>query len=279
MSSFLDAGDDAMSLAREVLAERTQRAAVPETDDPHHFAPLIDRPGKIICIGRNYREHAHEMGQPVPDWPEIFLRQPETLIGPYDDIERPSLSSRVDYEGELCVIVGREGRHIPAAEAFNVIAGYCVANDFTMRDWQHRGQQWTPGKNFDRTLPIGPALVTQDEVGIPDLDLETRVNGEVVQVARTSAMIFDIPTQIEFVSSWTTLRPGDVILTGTPGGVGVSREPPLLLEEGDIVEVTVERIGSIRNRIVGDPSNPATDRWKAIAAQGKSPSAKARAVA
>jgi 2-keto-4-pentenoate hydratase/2-oxohepta-3-ene-1,7-dioic acid hydratase in catechol pathway len=195
----------------------------------------------------------------------VFLRIDTTVTGPFDDVPIPALSEKLDYEGELAVVIGREGRHIAAADALDHVLGFCVANDISARDWQWRGGQWTPGKNFDGTLPLGPELVTPDELSWDDALLETRLNGELVQSARTSQFIFDLPTQIEFLSSWATLRPGDVICTGTPGGVGAAQKPPRFLAPGDEVEVTIEGLGTIRNRMVEDPAPPATARWQRLA--------------
>jgi 2-keto-4-pentenoate hydratase/2-oxohepta-3-ene-1,7-dioic acid hydratase in catechol pathway len=168
---------------------------------------------------------------------------------------KPALSSSFDYEGELGVVIGRGGRYIRAEDATATIAGYVVVMDGTAREWQRAATQWTAGKNFDRTMPIGPEIVTADEVDVSDVLLTTRLNGEVMQSARTSQMIFDIPRTIEFLSSFTTLRPGDVIATGTPGGVGFARTPPVFLQPGDVVEVTVEGVGRIENEVVAEESD------------------------
>ena len=242
--------------------------------DTRDLASPVDAPAKIICVGRNYSDHMQEMGHETAPWPETFLRLPTGLIGPYADIQRPAVTSRLDYEGELALVIGTAGRHIPADRALEHVFGLTVANDVSVRDWQHRGQQWTPGKNFDGTLPLGPHLVSIDRVDPSDLAIETRVNGEVVQSARTSQLIFDLPHIIEFVSSWTTLIPGDLILTGTPGGVGVARDPPLLLTDGDMVEVEVQDVGAIRNLVRDDGLAPATERWAQEAAGARTPGAR-----
>ena len=219
---------------------------------------------RIICVGRNYRDHAKEMGNEESPWPEIFLRLPSTVIGPDEDIRLPAISDKVDYEGELAVVIGTAGRNVPAADAYDHVSGYTIVNDVSVRDWQRRGQQWTTGKNFDGTLPVGPAIVSKDELDPSDLHLQTRLNGEVVQDARTSQLIFDVPTLIEFISTWTTLEPGDLICTGTPGGVGAARTPPLWLKDGDTVEVEIEGIGTLRNRVAKDAAQPVTDRWREV---------------
>lgn len=239
--------------------------------DAGSFGPPLDRPGRIFCIGRNYAAHRDELANAPTAWPEVFLRIDTTVTGPFDDVPAPALSEKLDYEGELAVVIGREGRHVPAADALEHVLGFCVANDISARDWQWRGGQWTPGKNFDGTLPLGPELVTPDEFPWDDALLETRLNGELVQSAPTSQFIFDLPTQIEFLSSWATLRPGDVICTGTPGGVGAARKPPRFLTPGDVVEVSIEGVGTIRNRIVEDRAPAATSRWRRLANDGGDP--------
>jgi acylpyruvate hydrolase len=221
--------------------------------------------GRIICVGRNYAEHSREMGDPPPTWPETFLRLASTVIGPDEPIRIPAVSEQVDYEGELAVVIGTGGRHVPATEAEQHIRGYTIANDVSVRDWQRRGQQFTPGKNFDATLPVGPRVVPAAELDPSKLRLETRLNSETVQSATTDQLIFDIPALVEFISSWTTLEPGDLILTGTPAGVGAARTPPLWLEDGDVVEVEIEGIGVLRNPVVADGRTPATDRWSRAA--------------
>lgn len=263
LTGFLAAGEEALRVA----------ATVPPGDENGacEVEAAVPEPGKIFCLGRNYAEHAQEMRRTTSDWPEIFLRVPACVAGPFDDIVLPSFSGRADYEGELGVVIGAGGRHIKAERALEAVAGYVVVNDVTVRDWQHRGQQWTPGKNFEGTLPVGPELVTADEVPDPsDLAVETRVNGEVRQSDRTSQMIIGIPEQIEFLSSFVTLEPGDLIATGTPAGVGVAREPPVFLDDGDVVEVSVEGVGTIRNRMRKDGAAPVHDRWVRLAEEAVS---------
>ncbi|HZO37035.1 MAG TPA: fumarylacetoacetate hydrolase family protein [Solirubrobacteraceae bacterium] len=265
-----DAGPRTLTalLANAASLARIEAAlATAEPVEVSELGPPLDSPNRIFCVGRNYAEHRDELKSEVSAWPEVFLRFGTSITGPYDDVPRPSVSDSVDYEGELAVVIGRPGRHIPADAALGHVFGYTVANDVSVRDWQRRGGQWTSGKNFDRTLPIGPVIVTADELDPTDLALETRLNGETVQSARTSQMIFDLASQIEFISSWTELLPGDLIISGTPGGVGVARTPPLLLVDGDVVEVEIEGIGTIRNRIVDDALAPATARWRDLAKQ------------
>ena len=224
-------------------------------------APRCPSPNRILCLGVNYLEHALEGGRPPTTWPETFVRGTDSVAAPYGDLVKPDLSSRFDYEGELGVVIGRGGRYIAADDALDAIAGFVVLNDATAREWQRASSQWTPGKNFDGTMPIGPELVTTDEVDASDVELTTRLNGEVMQSARTSQMIFDIPRTIEYLSSFTTLRPGDVIATGTPGGVGFARQPPVWLVPGDTIEVTIEGVGRIANRVVAETVDFADWPW------------------
>ena len=230
----------------------------------------VPEPPRILCLGVNYSEHALETGRSVPNWPECFVRGAPSVTGPYADLVRPALSERFDYEGELGIVIGSGGRYIPAERALETVAGFVVCNDASARDWQRAGTQWTPGKNFDGTMPLGPELVTVDEVDVADVQLTTSVNGEVRQSARTSQMLVDVPRAIEFFSSFTTLQPGDVIATGTPGGVGIGHQPPLWLEPGDIVEVTVEGVGTIRNRVVAEAPDEVLRRWVPAVASGRS---------
>jgi 2-keto-4-pentenoate hydratase/2-oxohepta-3-ene-1,7-dioic acid hydratase in catechol pathway len=184
------------------------------------------------------------------------------VLAPYADLVKPALTERFDYEGELGLVIGAGGRYIPAARALDAVAGFVVLNDASARDWQRAGTQWTPGKNFDGSMPIGPEVVTADEVDVSDVALTTTLNGEVMQSARTSEMIVDVPSAIEFFSSFTTLRPGDVIATGTPGGVGFARKPPVWLTPGDMIEVTIEGVGTIRNRVVAEDADLSGWRWR-----------------
>lgn len=223
------------------------------------YGPAVPSPRRILCFGVNYAEHAREGGRSPTRWPELFLRGADSVVAPYADLVKPELSSKFDYEGELGVVIGTGGRYIRAAEALSAIAGYVVVMDGTARDWQRVTTQWTPGKNFDQTMPIGPAMVTADELDASDLQMTTTLNGEVMQSASTAQMIYDIPQTIEYVSSFTTLRPGDVIATGTPGGVGFARKPPVWLTAGDRLEVAIEGVGRIANRIVDEACD--TDGW------------------
>ena len=250
-------GEPAVMDAVRAAAERDGTAYRPED-----LAPAVPEPARILCLGVNYSEHAAEGGREVPAWPESFVRGRGSVLGPYADLVRPALTDRFDFEGELGVVIGLGGRYITAEKAIEAIAGYVVLNDASAREWQRAGTQWTAGKNFEGSMPVGPEVVTTDEVDISDVALTTVLNGEVMQSARTSDMIVDVPSAIEFFSSFTTLRPGDVIATGTPGGVGYARTPPVWLTPGDVIEVTIEGVGTIRNRVVDEEADLTGWRWR-----------------
>jgi acylpyruvate hydrolase len=260
--SFIAAGPAALDAARAVQSREGREYA------PWEFGPAVPAPERILCLGLNYREHALEGGREVPTWPDTFVRGHQTLIGPYADLVKPALSESFDYEGELGIVIGAGGRYIPASKAIDAIAGFTVLNDASVRDWQRAGTQWTPGKNFDGTMPIGPEIVTPDEVDATDLALTTEINGLVMQSARTSQMLVDVPSTVEFFSSFTTLRPGEVIATGTPGGVGFARNPPVWLLPDDVIEITIEGIGTIRNRVVAEDGDRSGWRWRPGAPPG-----------
>lgn len=230
--------------------------------DEQQLGPAVPSPRRILCLGLNYADHALEGGRKPPEWPEVFVRGAGSVAAPYGPLVRPALSDRFDYEGELGVVIGAGGRMIPAARALEAVAGYVVVNDGSAREWQSAASQWTAGKNFDGTLPIGPEVVTADELDPSDLQLTTTLNGEVMQSARTSQMIFDVARTIEYLSSFTTLEPGDVIATGTPAGVGFARTPPIWLQGGDVVAVTIEGIGTIRNTVVEEPLDVSAWPWR-----------------
>jgi acylpyruvate hydrolase len=211
--------------------------------------PVVPRPGKIICVGLNYKAHIEETQRDDSEYPVLFTKFATSLTGAYDTIPCPPESEAVDYEGELAVIIGAAARRVTPDRALDFVAGYTVANDVTMRDYQYRTHQWLQGKAWDASTPLGPALVTPDEAGDPSaLTLRTLVNGEVVQESTTDLMIFPIPTLISVISEFTTLTPGDVILTGTPAGVGFRRDPQLLMKDGDVAVVEIEGIGRTENR-------------------------------
>ncbi len=206
-------------------------------------------PSKVVAIGQNYADHVKEQGGKLPERPIVFAKFPTTIIGPEDEIRwEPALSDKIDWEAELAVVIGRTARQVAAADAYDYVFGYTCANDVTARDIQRDDGQWVRGKSLDTFCPLGPWIVTRDEIPEPHgLRIRCRVNGETVQDSHTDQLIFDIPTLIEFLSRSFTLLPGDIILTGTPPGVGHFRNPPRYLQDGDTVEIQVERIGVLRN--------------------------------
>jgi 2-keto-4-pentenoate hydratase/2-oxohepta-3-ene-1,7-dioic acid hydratase in catechol pathway len=242
-------------IAAGALAEVAALAA----NAPRHalanitWLPVIPNPDKILCIGLNYETHRKETGRSEVEHPTVFGRFANSQTGHLANIVRPRVSKDLDFEGELAVIIGKPGRYISRKDAWDHIAGYACYNEGSVRDYQRHTHQFTPGKNFPETGGFGPWMVTPDEVGdVAPLRLQTRLNGQVVQEATISQMIFDIPHQIEYCSSFTRLEPGDVIVTGTPGGVGARRTPPLWMKPGDVVEVEIDRIGLLRNGIADE---------------------------
>jgi 2-keto-4-pentenoate hydratase/2-oxohepta-3-ene-1,7-dioic acid hydratase in catechol pathway len=215
--------------------------------------PVIPNPDKIFCVGLNYATHVAETGREQKEFPAIFTRWADTLIADGAPMVRPPESVRFDYEGELAIVIGKGGRRISKEDAASHIAGYSIFNDGSLRDWQRHNIQFTPGKNFPGTGGFGPALVTPEEIeDLGSQRVQTRLNGELVQDQPISDMIWDIATVIEYCSGFTTLMPGDVIATGTPGGVGDKRTPPLYMKAGDVVEVSIEVIGTLRNDVVDE---------------------------
>jgi acylpyruvate hydrolase len=202
-----------------------------------------------VCVGSNYHAHVEEMGRSVPEYPVLFTKFATSLVGPYDDIVAPPESEQIDFEGELAVVIGTRCRRVAPGRELEHVAGYAVANDVSMRDFQYRTHQWLQGKAWDASTPLGPMLVTPDEVDVASLDLHVTVNGETMQSSNTSLLIFDLPRIIRDVSVFATLEPGDVILTGTPGGVGFKREPQVFLRDGDRVAVEIAGVGRIENDV------------------------------
>lgn len=228
-----------------------RRAAVPLEEVV--LRPVIPRPGKIVCVGLNYLAHVGETGREIPQYPVLFTKFAETLCGPFDDIALPPESQQVDYEGELAVVIGRPGRRITVEDALDHVAGYTIANDVTMRDYQYRTHQWLQGKAWEASTPLGPWLVTPDEVGDPSkLELRLSVNDRPLQSASTAQMMFDVATLIAHVSGFVTLQTGDVVLTGTPSGVGYRREPQVFLRAGDRVRVEISRLGHLENDVIDE---------------------------
>jgi 2-keto-4-pentenoate hydratase/2-oxohepta-3-ene-1,7-dioic acid hydratase in catechol pathway len=215
--------------------------------------PPVQRPGKVICIGLNYVDHAKEGGNPIPDYPAVFLRALTSIVGPSAPIVRPPCSDKLDFEAELAVVIGRSASRVSERDALKHVAGYTCFNDGSVRDYQRKSTQWTMGKNFDASGALGPEVVTPDELpeGARGLQVVSRLNGRTMQDGNTADMIFSIPRLIEILSEVMTLEPGDVIATGTPAGVGYARKPPVFMRPGDVCEIDIEGIGTLRNPIGG----------------------------
>ncbi|WP_155058872.1 fumarylacetoacetate hydrolase family protein [Streptomyces blattellae] len=245
-----------------VLAAPDGLATAATADGPRHaavgaeFAALVPRPTKVICVGLNYQKHIKEMGRDLPEFPTLFAKFADVLIGAHDDIQRPAETEQFDWEAELAVVVGRQVRRADEAEAEAAIAGFTVVNDITCRDWQFRTREWLQGKNWESTTPIGPYLVTRDEAGgpRPALDVRCEVNGRVMQQDNTADLLFDPVDLVRYVSTMIRLNPGDIISTGTPGGVGQARTPQVFLREGDTVVTEIQGLGRLENRVVADGS-------------------------
>jgi len=216
------------------------------------YLPPLSRPSKILCIGLNYIDHSVESGFVPPDYPTVFARFPNTLIGHESRLKKPVQSDQLDFEGEIAAVIGKTTYKVSAANALDHVAGYSIFNDISVRDYQTKSPQWTMGKNFDGTGAFGPEFVTAEELplGIKGLKIETLLNGSVVQSATTDDLIFDIATLIVELSDVLTLEPGDIIVTGTPAGVGMARNPPLWMKSGDTIEVRVEQLGELVNKII-----------------------------
>ena len=249
---FQKAKSTAVELAKDAdaLARATEKGQVVSSSDAYWFAP-VPRPGKVICIGLNYRDHAAESNMAIPQSPVIFSKFPTCVIAPGEPVVIPPTSQQVDYEAELAVVIGRGGRRIHRDKALDHVAGYSLFNDASIRDFQLRTPQWTMGKNFDATGAFGPWLVTPDAVppGAHGLRIQGRMNGRVMQDAGTDQLIFNVSALIEMISVAMSLEPGDVIITGTPGGVGAARKPPVFMQPGDVFEVEIEGIGVLSNPI------------------------------
>lgn len=249
---LLKGGKEAMDLAAKAMQSAPDNARL--AYESLSFLPLIPNPPKIICIGRNYAAHAKEGGVAPPVYPEIFYRGATSLIGHNCPIVRPKCSDKLDYEGEFVAIVGKRARHVPENEGLSVIAGYALFNDATLRDYQRKSSQWTIGKNFDDTGAFGPELVTADELppGAHGLQIQTRLNGQLMQSANTEDLMFPVANLVATLSECMTLEPGDIIVTGTPAGVGYVRQPPVFMREGDVCEVEMEGLGVLRNHVIDE---------------------------
>jgi acylpyruvate hydrolase len=254
---LLRCGPTAMDTARQTLqfveaqnADERWDGTYCSLEDIELLAPVL-RPAKIICVGLNYRSHLRELGERVPEYPILFLKAPTSVIGHGQAIVLPRVSGQVDYEGELAVVMGRRAKYVSERDALAHVAGYTCANDVSAHDLEFRTSQWTSGKILDTFCPLGPVLVTADEIPDPNrLGIRTCLNGRTVQDSCTSDMVFSVPFLVSYISSLTTLEPGDVILTGTPAGVGCNRKPQLFLENGDEVSVRIEGIGELANPVV-----------------------------
>jgi 2-keto-4-pentenoate hydratase/2-oxohepta-3-ene-1,7-dioic acid hydratase in catechol pathway len=249
LAKLIAAGADALKNAAAVLAGGP--AIDPRTA---LFLPPLAAPGKIVCVGLNYVDHSLESGFTPPSYPTIFARFASSLIGHGAPILRPAVSVQLDYEGEMVAVIGKGGRHIAKSRALEHVAGYSIFNDASIRDFQTKSPQWTVGKNFDATGAFGPVFVTADELpaGGKGLKIRTRLNQQVVQDATTADMIFDVASLISILSEAITLTPGDIIVSGTPSGVGMARKPQLFMKHGDVCEVEIEGIGILRNPIEND---------------------------
>ncbi|MCL2418619.1 MAG: fumarylacetoacetate hydrolase family protein [Conexibacteraceae bacterium] len=224
-----------------------------EPDEPRWLS-VVGNPGKVICIGLNYRKHAEETGASLPARPMLFPKWASSLTGPYDDVPLPPESELIDWESELAFVFGRSCRRVKAADAAEVVFGYTLANDVSMRDFQRHTTQFTAGKAWDRSTPVGPALIPAAELGgvEPNLAITGRLNGDLLQDSRTDDLIFGIPQLVEYITTVMTMQPGDIVLTGTPSGVGMAENPPRGLAEGDVYEVEIEGIGRLVNRFVAE---------------------------
>ena len=218
------------------------------------FKPPIEKPGKIVCMGLNYADHAKEGGNARPEYPSFFMRGPSSLTAHLSPILRPRVSDKLDYEAELAFVVGKKARHLTLENALDCIAGYSIFNDGSIRDYQRKTNQWTIGKNFDQTGAFGPWLVTPDELplGCDGLNIQSRLNGKVMQNANTKDFLWGVAETIVLISECMTLEPGDVVITGTPAGVGYARTPPVFMKAGDICEIEIESIGVLRNTIADE---------------------------
>lgn len=249
LDAILAAGEDAFRNVQRILQDAV---AVPLKG--LSFLPPLRSPRKIVCLGLNYVDHAAEGGMETPDYPTLFARYNSGLIGHDQPLVVPRVSSKFDFEGELVAVIGRRGKNINKGRALEHVMGYSIFNDGSIRDYQLKTTQWTAGKNFDGTGAFGPLLVTADELpsGAKGLVLETRLNGQSMQKASTSDMIFDVATTVALLSEFMTLEPGDVLVMGTPAGIGAVRKPPVYMRPGDVCEVEIEGVGLLRNAVIAE---------------------------
>ena len=259
MLTFLDQGETTMTKARRLLnaAQKNWKTLqqTPNTTynigDVQILAPIPHPRKNIICLGLNYSDHSKEFGQPVPQYPIFFTKPPTSIIGPDEPILYPKNTREVDFEAELAFIFGKRGKNVSEEDAYDYIAGYTVFNDVTVRNFQRNHDQWFKGKSLDTFAPMGPYLITKDEISDPhNLNFSLELNGTVMQKSNTSNMIFKIPTLVKYIAMDMTVEPGDIVATGTPSGVGYRRNPPIFLKPGDIVKISVEKVGVLQNRVV-----------------------------
>jgi 2-keto-4-pentenoate hydratase/2-oxohepta-3-ene-1,7-dioic acid hydratase in catechol pathway len=250
MLALLAGGDAVLDRARAAIKEAAARIPLAAVT----IEAPVPRPGKALAIGLNYRDHAAESGQQIPERPVVFCKVTTCITGPGKPIHRPRVSGALDWEGELVFVIGRRARHVAAKDALKYVAGYTIGNDVSVRDWQFHAPTWTMGKGFDTHGPIGPWLVTGDEVDAGNLGIRTYVNGELKQSSNTSQLIFGVPALIEYLSTAFTLEPGDIVFTGTPAGVGVSRKPPEFMKAGDVVRVEIDGLGTLENPVIEEPA-------------------------
>lgn len=249
MVALLAGGDAMIDRARAAAAAPAERLPAGSV---RLLAP-IPRPGKVLAIGLNYRDHAQESGQALPNYPIVFSKVSSCIVGPGVGIQRPRASASVDWEAEMCFVIGTGGRHITSANALSHVAGFMCGNDVSVRDWQFHNPTWMIGKGFDTHGPTGPWLVTRDEIDPSNLDVRCYVNGELKQSSNTKNLIFDVGALIEYLSTAFTLEPGDVVFTGTPAGVGMAAKPPVFLRAGDTVRVEISGLGTLENPVVDEP--------------------------
>jgi len=249
MLALLGGGDAMLDRARAASAGAGARIPLAAVT----LEAPIARPGKVLAIGLNYRDHARESNQEIPKHPVVFAKASTCITGPGAPVHRPKVSSALDWEGELCFVIGRKARHVAAGEAMAYVAGYTIGDDISVRDWQFHSPTWMMGKSFDTHGPIGPWLVTRDEVNAENLGIRTYVNGELKQESNTGQLIFGIGAIIAYLSTAFTLEPGDIVFTGTPAGVGVARKPPEFLKAGDIVRVEIDGLGALENPVIDEP--------------------------
>lgn len=256
MTEFLQGEDESLSIAKEAISfalknETAFKHKLIYAYDEVKIEAPVPSPGKIICVGHNYREHILEMGREIPEYPLIFAKFANTIIGPQDDIPFYPISDQLDYEAELAFVISKKARNVSQADALDYVAGYTIVNDVTYRDIQRRTLQWLQGKTVEGSAPMGPWLITTDELPDPSgLEMVLTVNGEERQRTNTDNFVFNVQYLVEFLSTLMTLEPGDVILTGTPGGVGFARNPQVFLKDGDVVKIQIDKVGTLENKVL-----------------------------